>query len=183
MLSARPHGSWGTVGTAGWWAGISGCPRALLEVPSRTESGATSLPLALLGSQGFLQTLPDKIKGSARPSGMAVGSQSCPCDTSLCWSDLSLRHSCQHHVSLPPWHGGGGRRGPGAPQPHGEETQGGPGRGQVRTGRRARRSCGGGRGCAAEGGLRAAPCKGEVGRLVLLRRRRAGGEAGQEQLG
>lgn len=56
-------------------------------------------------------------------------------------------------------------------------------RGQVRAGRRARRSCGGGRGCAAEGGLQAAPCKGEVGRLELLRRRRAGGRAGQEQLG
>ena len=51
--------------------------------------------------------------------------------------------------------------------------------------RKARRSCGGGRGCAAEGGLEAAPCKGKVGRLELpeeeegWRQRRLGSSRGR----
>lgn len=38
---------------------------------------------------------------------------------------------------------------------------------EIRAGRGARRSCGGGRGCAAEGGLEVARRKGEVGRPEL----------------
>ncbi|XP_058716246.1 lysosomal acid glucosylceramidase-like isoform X3 [Poecile atricapillus] len=36
------------------------------------------------------------------------GAQICPCDTSLCWLNLSLRRSCQHRVPVPPWHCGRG---------------------------------------------------------------------------
>ncbi|XP_063276439.1 lysosomal acid glucosylceramidase-like isoform X2 [Prinia subflava] len=82
-----------------------------------------SLPLALLGSQGLIQTLPDTIKESALPSGMAEGSQFCSCATSLCWLDLSLGHSCHTtSLSLPEvaLEGEGD-----APQPHGEEMRGG----------------------------------------------------------
>lgn len=75
VLSAWPCGCWGTLG---WWAGVRGCSRVLLQVPSRTDSRAMSLPSALLGSQGLTQTLSDKKKESALPSGIAVGSQICP---------------------------------------------------------------------------------------------------------
>lgn len=49
VLSAWPCGCWGTLG---WWAGVRGCSRVLLQVPSRTDSRAMSLPSALWAPKG-----------------------------------------------------------------------------------------------------------------------------------
>lgn len=160
-------------GQQGWHAGISGCPRVLLEVPSRTGSRAMSLPLALLGSQGLIQTLPDKIKESAlsfrdgsgvsvlplrhlpvlvAPFTQAQLPAPCPCP-SLAWRRRTK-----------------GTRSSPAPRRSAPEGRSGPGGGQ------------GGAVGVGEGGLRAAPCKGDVGRAGAAEeegwRRRRSGAAG-----